>query len=272
MNIRRTIAKVAPQSVIRGGRYIVDQNYRRKMSEISRLESLPRYEPTVVNFMEHPLAISSAPSFLDMYDEIFEREIYKFRTTHSTPYIIDGGANIGLSVIYFKRMFPNSHIVAFEADPDIFALLENNLRNWGYDDVELFCCALWSDDTTLRFQSEGSYAGRLSMENEPEGRLVPAVRLNKFLNRPVSLLKLDIEGAETDVLKDCADLLINAENVFVEYHSFPNAPQTLDQVLKILASAGLRVHLHTHSQSPQPFVARKFAYGMDMQVNIFAYR
>jgi FkbM family methyltransferase len=41
-----------------------------------------------------------------------------------SPYIIDAGANIGLSIIYFKKKYPNSKIVAFEPDKLIFNILK----------------------------------------------------------------------------------------------------------------------------------------------------
>ena len=50
-------------------------------------------------------------SFLFLHDEIIEKEIYKFSTDDSAPYIIDGGANIGLSVLYFKQSYPNAKIL-----------------------------------------------------------------------------------------------------------------------------------------------------------------
>jgi len=272
MNLKHAICKVTPAPIIRWGKWALDASYRRRSQEIVGLKAMPRYQPTVVNFMEKPLEIIDAPSFLDMYEEIFDEQIYRFKTSQPTPYIIDGGANIGLSILYFKSLHPDSQIVAFEADEQIFEVLKRNIQGWGYDDVDLNCCALWSSETSLSFMSEGTYAGRLSVARDRQDRLTRTVRLRGYLDRPVSLLKLDIEGAETEVLKDCADLLCNAENVFVEYHSFPDMPQTLDLVLNILTAAGFRFHIHAHSHSPQPLIKRTLAFGMDMQLNIYAYR
>ena len=84
--------------------------------------------------------------FLFLYDEIIEKEIYKFSTDNPAPYIIDGGANIGLSVLYFKRSYPNSRILAFEPDPDIFTVLEKNCRTFEFEGVERFDRARWVDN------------------------------------------------------------------------------------------------------------------------------
>jgi hypothetical protein len=102
---------------------------------------------------------------------------------------------------------------------------------------------------------------------------VKAVRLRSYLaGETVDLLKIDIEGAETVVLKDCADLLSNVERLFVEYHSFEDRPQTLQELLAVLSGAGFRVHAETIGVTSQPFVKRQTYLGMDMQMNIFADR
>ncbi len=86
------------------------------------------------------------------------------------------------------------------------------------------------------------------------------------------MLKLDIEGAEIDVLADCASLLPNVRNLFVEYHSFASQPQRLNDLFSILGKAGFRVHLQTQFGSRQPLLARQVQLGMDLQLNVFAYR
>ena len=66
------------------------------------------------------LKIPDSASYLSSREEIFDQQIYRFNTSNSKPYIVDCGANIGLSIIYFKQLFPNAEIVAFEPDEKIF--------------------------------------------------------------------------------------------------------------------------------------------------------
>jgi len=75
-----------------------------------------------------PFEIVDGLSFVLMYRDIFEQHSYRFRTNEQKPYIIDGGANVGLSVLYFKELYPRSQIVAFEPDDDIFSVLERNIE------------------------------------------------------------------------------------------------------------------------------------------------
>ena len=101
---------------------------------------------------------------------------------------------------------------------------------------------------------------------------VPSIRLRDLLEQPIDFLKLDIEGAEFDVLQDCQDRLQNIETLFVEYHSHINEPQQLQNVLTLLHEAGFRYQLHEVFTSPNPFLERQTLLGMDLQLNIFAYR
>ena len=232
-----------------------------------------RYTQIQTELLGHPLVVPDAPTFLPMYFSIFESEIYKFTADNATPYILDGGANIGLSAIYFKRLYPNAKITAFEPDPKIYSALEQNIRNANFNNVELVNRALWNEETSLWFSSEGSDAGRIANDGTDTKDIeVKTVRLRDYLNTPVDFLKLDIEGAETTVMEDCHDKLRQVKRIFVEYHSFENQPQTLATLLTILKDNGFRVAIHAENISPHPFIKRDLCVGMDLQLDIFAYR
>lgn len=242
------------------------------LRERHRLARLPRYRETTTHLPGFPFQIPDGPSFLASWEENFDRQIYQFKPRTKDVRILDCGANVGVSSLFFHRNFPNAKITAFEPDPKIFAYLKNNLAQAGAHQIELVAKAVWSSSTTLRFQSEGSDAGRI--EAAPGKNLIeiPAVRLRDFLNEPVDLLKMDIEGAETEVLPDIADSLQPVENIFLEYHSFAGQPQRLGRVIQLLTEAGFRVHVQPMNVAAQPFVEIKNYLGMDMQLNIFARR
>lgn len=251
-----------------------DRERRRKIDvELRRLGKIPRYTPACTEILGPRLELSDAPSFLVMYKEIFEQELYRFDCGHGAPLIIDCGANIGLTVIYFKTLYRDSRIIAFEPDVSLFRRLENNVSSFGLAGVTLVNKAVWRSEGILDFMSEGADGGRVvSLDSSFESYRVPAVRLKGFLDRRIDLLKMDIEGAETAVLDDCRDALGGVARLFVEYHSFAGAPQGLNTILDILDRADFRVHIHAHHASPQPFLKRDSYLGMDMMLNIFAYR
>jgi FkbM family methyltransferase len=252
---------------------ILEPQYRKSQLEDRRLTGLKRYIPTQTGLLNKSIEIVDAASFLFMRKEVFDQQIYRFKSKTPSPKIIDGGANIGLSVIYFKTLYPNSIITAFEPDSNVFKVLENNVRSFDLENVTLVSKALWKEDRVLEFMAEGADGGRVvELENLRSIIKVDAIRLRPYLEEHVDFLKLDIEGAETEVLEDCQNLLGNVDNLFVEYHSFVNQSQTLDRLIGILANAGFRLHIHPPATSPQPFYERNVQMGMDMQLNIFAFR
>jgi hypothetical protein len=118
--------------------------------------------------------------------------------------------------------------------------------------------AAWTSETTLDFFREGADAGRLQQPLADGTRCtVLTVRLRDYITQRVDLLKLDVEGAETDVVLDIADRLVDVRRVFVEYHSFAGQPQRLHELVGVLHASGFRQPLNL---------------GMDLQLNIFAYR
>jgi FkbM family methyltransferase len=213
-----------------------------------------------------------AAAFLVQYHEIIDRQLYRFETETVSPLIIDAGANAGVSVVYFKRLYPSSRVIAFEPDKHIFEMLKCNVERAGLGNVELINKAVWNRDGFLPFYSEGRDAGRLVVTGDPITYSVETVSLRKYLNQPVALLKLDIEGAEVGVIDDVSDLLECVEVMFVEYHSFHGRPQTLSRILSALEAQGFRVYVEPDSRIHQPFLDRKVNRGMDIQLNVFAFR
>jgi FkbM family methyltransferase len=241
-------------------------------NELSRLQSGENYSTVL---FDKPINTTDSFWYLHSLNEIFVEEVYRFSPATETPYILDCGANIGLSVIYFKRLFPKAKIVAFEPDVQIGGLLKRNLQTFGYADVLMENKAVWTAETVLNFSANGGVSGRISEEPRGQGNVVsvPAVRLRDYLTEQIDFLKIDIEGPEVAVLKDCADLLHNVQHLFVEYHSDPAKEQELDQLLSILKTAGFRVYIkEAWNNLPLPFMNKNYRPFFDLQLNIFAYR
>lgn len=102
---------------------------------------------------------------------------------------------------------------------------------------------------------------------------VETIRISKFLNRKVHFLKIDIEGAENNVIPEIENKLHNVENIFVEYHSLKGAEQMLPEILAILKAAGFRLNIQLiWVYSPNPFISILDYNNIDLQLNIFGYR
>ena len=219
-------------------------------------ELLPRYVETTTDLMGFEATIPDGPSFIAVWSALFQNGIYDFSTNSPSPRILDCGANIGLSCLFFKQRYPDSRITAFEPDPKIFAYLKGFVAHAKLSDIELVPKGVWSSATNLSFYSEGSDGGRICCIGAPPAKVIEiqTVRLRDYLCEPIDFLKIDIEGAETEVIIDCADSLEYVNRLFVEYHSFIAQPQTLDQILTVLRHAGFRVQIHPGMKAEKPFL------------------
>ncbi len=247
-----------------------------KKDPFEELRKIPRYTKTKLYFKGRELIIPDNASFLFMQKEIFEQHIYKFKTKKNEPYIIDGGANIGLATIYLKLLYPSSNILAFEPDAEIFNILKKNIESYALKSVELIQKGIWKEDTTIQFKSEGADAGLIASLDKTVAATnsISVLSLKPYLNRTVDFLKLDIEGAETEVLKDIENDLGKVERIFVEYHSFVGQPQTLNVIIDILTKAKFRIYMSIPGNNSlnSPLMGLGSYCNMDFQLNIFGYK
>ena len=250
-------------------------NKRFSDEDYKLLLNTPRFTEISVNFLGTKIKIPDSASSVFLNRELFGAEIYKFDSTKDTPLIIDCGANIGMSIIYFKSIYPNAEIIAFEPDKKIFNYLKYNVESFEFKNIKLINKGLWKEESTLNFLSEGSDGGRIAIEKDMDNIIqIETVKLSSYLkNNEVDFLKIDIEGAETEVLIECQNELKNIKNIFIEYHSFVNDKQTLSVILNILENNGFRYYIeHIGVKSNHPFCNITNYVGFDNQLNIFGYR
>lgn len=254
------------KSIVRPKEHLVEK-------ELHRLICLPRYQPTTTDLLGKEIEMVDACTFVCGYQEIFEKKIYEFTAKSNAPLIIDCGANIGMSVIFFKNIYPNSRIIAFEPDPQIFNVLKRNISNLNLTNVDLYQEAIWIEEISIQFAVEGGYSGRIPKPGDSSSTVeVKTTRLKKLLDQKVDFLKIDIEGAETEVIRDCQDCLVNVDHLFLEYHSHIQENQSLHEILNILHNAGFRYHILEAFTSKKPFMNQETMLGMDLQLDIFCYR
>ena len=228
------------------------------------------------NIFGKKIIYNHGPSILHSIDELFIGEVYKYQTNKNNPLIIDCGANIGLSLLYFIKQNPNAKIIAFEPDKEIFKILEENVKNFDTNNnITLFNKAVWNENTTLSFFVQGGLSGSLVTDfakgnNKIE---IEAINLNDYLQQEVDFLKIDIEGAENEIFKDISKNLHNVQNLFLEYHAIKNEPQKLSEILKIIEGAGFRYYITEAAQLMRfPFLKQIQKNSFDVQLNIFCYR
>jgi len=231
------------------------------------------HRATTTDLVDPPLRLVDGPSFAAQYEDIFLFEAYDFPYEGACPTIIDGGANVGTAVIWWRARWPEARIIAFEPDPGIFEVLKWNTRH--LQGLELHRSALGSGSSDS-FLPDGADGGRLARPDDPSEALIPVdtVRLGDVLDglSVVDLLKLDIEGAETAVLHQAERRLGQVVRIFVEYHSFSDELQSLSDLLGLLRRNGFRYYIETQARTVRPFRRVQMGHQMDLQCNIFASR
>jgi FkbM family methyltransferase len=212
---------------------------------------------------------------LHTYRELFENELYKFQTKSNAPVIIDCGANIGLSVLYFKQLYPQALVDAYEPDEQNFDILSRNCNANGLQTVYLHKAAVWIKNGTISFEATESEASHVSEQDHANVVQVPSVRLANALQKypRIDFLKIDIEGAEWQVVQDIATELHRVENFFLEYHGKAAETYKLNDIMGILKSSGFSVYIKNAADNlTHPFVEKTTGTLYDVQLNIFCYR
>lgn len=203
------------------------------------------------------------PEFELLSHEIFEGEEYRFACDRSDPTILDCGSHIGLSVAWFKGRFPKARIIAFEPDPDNFQLLQTNVARNAFEGVELLNVAVSSRSGTARFfgdfgaavPTSSAHSLREEWGTQRSGRsiLVNTVALADYITGPIDYLKLDIEGAETEVLKSIEARLHLVGAIGLEFHGTgPRAAEEQEELTRLLRNAGFQVSITHKSRSVFP--------------------
>ena len=206
--------------------------------------------PGELRLLGQRVRYSNRMSMLFLLHEIFVGCAYDFEPQREDPLIVDGGANLGATVIFFARRFPRARIVALEPHPEAFRLLEENTRGLG-ERVERREAALTGDGGPAALHAPGDDAASLSSSLSPLGGAqrrfsVRGVRLSTLieeLGREVDYLKLDIEGAEYAVLGEAASsgALARVRELGVEYHHAPGDREAAARLALLLEQAGFAV-------------------------------
>ena len=232
---------------------------------------------SLVKCLNYTVRINDGPNFYILYKDIFVHRIYHFEAQRPDPLILDCGSNIGMSILYFKHVYPKARIIGFEPDPAIFPYLKENVVRNGLKDVQLVQAALAGREGTLTFYSDGKYGSCLAQHlpgDVPEGWTkceVPCVRLRDYLTEPVDFLKMNIEGAEWEVLADSADRLRQVQEMVIEYHHLPGLPRTLHEILSLLHEQGFEYLINDFDSETNSAVRPPFRMSPDMRYYLLLY-
>jgi FkbM family methyltransferase len=176
----------------------------------------------------HPVFARPGSSDLAVFDQIFIEGQYRpLDAIRNVQLVIDCGANVGYSSAYFLSTRPECFVIAVEPEVGNFDVLTRNLSPYRgrYHAIQ---AAVWPYPEKLRIKPTARISGQewgYSVESAAEDitEYVQAITLPEIIGRSqykrVSLLKIDIEGAELELFKSGAESWLDlVDNIVIELH------------------------------------------------------
>jgi len=214
LGIRKSVIKKTPPF-----KYLFDardkRNYRRMAALLSKNTRDLSAKEAIVNyslngkdlsllFRKFPcsdLSVLHQVFMLGCYEPII-KQMASHYPAHANLKIIDAGANVGYSAIYFKTFFPSSELIAIEPEKNNVEQLQKNLSLNNLSLTRFVQGALWYRKAFLEvvrdFRDNREAAFTVKETDNAGG--IPGFSFDEVLQnenwRHVDLLKIDIEGGE----------------------------------------------------------------------------
>jgi FkbM family methyltransferase len=175
--------------------------------------------PMRVPGIAHPVWIRVQTSDLWSLQQVLIRREYDCSLAADPKVIIDAGANIGTASVFYANRYPEARIYAIEPDPSNFLMLQKNTCS--YPAVTPVWGALWKDDQSVKIAPPQTFS-HWGVRVLDEGTQVPSFTVPSMMNRYgldfVDILKLDIEGAEYEVLCTAPEWTERVGIIAIETH------------------------------------------------------
>ena len=154
--------------------------------------------------------------------------------------VLDLGSNIGLTVAHYEVLWPNAEIIGVELDAENCVVARRNCRR-----ARILNVAVSGTSGTQRYSGEEAWGFRL----DPSGdRAVEARTLDDLIglfDSPVDFVKMDIEGAEWDVVKAPGEWPERVGSLLIEIHGNEGRRQAgIDEMTEYLRDKGFTCRKH----------------------------
>jgi FkbM family methyltransferase len=138
------------------------------------------------------------------------------------PIIVDAGANVGAAAIWFSKLFPDASIIAIEPDADNADLCRLNTRIW--QNVQVIEAALGSEPGAASLSNPERQAWSFRVTRSADGEVpvctIPQIIRHDQRTQSLFLVKIDIEGFESDLFASNVEWLDEVEVVIIEPHDY----------------------------------------------------
>lgn len=175
--------------------------------------------------LPHKIYLRNHTYDTNIFYQIFIAEELEMQYKGSIKSILDLGANIGLSTLFFLRKYPDSSIISVEPDVNNFKVLERNTFN--YDNVKRMNAGIYGKNCTLYLVDvgEGEASYRV-LESSNDYRIINEINCIDISTlqlqygiKKLDIVKMDIEGSEASCLLDYHHYwLYDTKYLLVEIH------------------------------------------------------
>jgi len=179
---------------------------------------------------------------INMFYEIFWSRMYDIpENVLSSPlHIVDLGANVGFTTLYFALKYPDAKIVSIEPSKMNFVVLQKNVAQ--QKNVKALNAAVWFESKQIPFMdASNAYNSRIAETGAEHTYTIDAYNVEDILRKEnidtIDLLKIDIEGAEKDILQKNREWLNKVKNIIIEIHE----PYTFSDLQKDLTAYGFTI-------------------------------
>jgi FkbM family methyltransferase len=182
----------------------------------------------VVHSRHVPAPLHVRPADLPLYGQIIERAAYALPWSRAPRVVIDAGAHIGFTAIYLAHHYPQAQIYSLEPAASNFRLLRTNAAF--YPQITPIHAALWNEATELdvvtsnRQMHPGTFrtlaptaATPFQITGQVTATTVPHLLADYNIDF-IDLLKVDIEGAEKEVLAEAEAWIERVGVIIMEPH------------------------------------------------------
>ena len=167
------------------------------------------YIPTRINLKNGVSVIVNCPLDLLILKEVVLDDEYQLLNLKEPKVIVDIGAGVGEFSIHAALRFPKAKVIAFEADPDRYRMLQTNIEYLGLNSIEI-------------------HRKEVGLQNQ----------ISDHISEEIDLLKIDCEGAEAIILNSLnGEIFRKIRRISMEYHNYL-VPDVDLQIKEILSRNG----------------------------------
>lgn len=192
----------------------------------SRLSRKPLEVAVSMPGILHPVYLRLRTSDVLVFSQVFVIDQYNLESIKYPQVIVDAGANIGLTSVFYANKYPEARILAIEPESSNYEILKKNISP--YPKIIAVHAGLWKDNKDLNVVDPGlGNYGFQTVDHRRSDRpdnieSVSGVTIDKLMVdyeiEHIDILKIDIEGAEKEIFENASSWISRVGVIEVEMH------------------------------------------------------